>query len=142
MRKRTWKRIALWTFSIFTALAIILAVHIYIVTRPKPMDAHTRAMARIDIQQPITQADAGRITAWLYQQKGVDRVLVNPATSIAVFTFFPIRTTASQVVSDFKAHLPYKAERCVPTQAELKSGCPVASTSMTYKIYGFFKHIF
>jgi len=121
---------------------MVLAVHIYIVTRPKPMDAHTRAMARIDIQQPVTQADAGRITTWLYQQKGVDRVLVNPGTAIVVFTFFPLKTTADQVVSDFKADLPYKAQRFIPTKAGLRNGCPVASTSVTFKVYSFFKHLF
>jgi len=140
MKKRIWKRIALGTLSIFGLLVIVLCVHIYVVTRPKPMDAHTRAMARIDIRQPITQADADKITAWLYQQKGIDRVLVNPQSDIAVFTFFPVQTTANRIVGDFKASLPYKAERFIPSADAMKNGCPVASTS--YKVYSFFKHIF
>ncbi len=135
-------RIALAALSVFGLLILILAVHIYIVTRPKPIDAYTRAMARIDIRQAITQADADRITAWLYEQKGVDRVLVNPKTDIAVFTFFPVQTTADRIVSDFKASLPYKAERCIPSAAALKNGCPVASSSVTYKIYSWLKNIF
>src|SRR5882757_3650145 len=142
MKKRIWKRIALGTLSIFSLLVIVLCVHIYVVTRPKPMDAHTRAMARIDIRQPITQADADKITAWLYQQKGIDRVLVNPQSDIAVFTFFPVQTTANRIVGDFKASLPYKAERFIPSADAMKNGCPVASTSATYKVYSFFKHIF
>jgi len=142
MKKRIWKRIALGTLSIFGLLVIVLCVHIYVVTRPKPMDAHTRAMARIDIRQPITQADADKITAWLYQQKGIDRVLVNPQSDIAVFTFFPVQTTANRIVGDFKASLPYKAERFIPSADAMKNGCPVASTSATYKVYSFFKHIF
>lgn len=142
MKKRIWKRTALSVLAIFAVLVIALCVHIYVVTRPKPIDAYTRAMARIDVRQPITQADADRITAWLYQQKGVDRVMVNPHTAIVLFTFFPLKTTAKQVVSDLKAGLPYKAERFIPTAAGLQSGCPVASTSTTYRIYSFFKHIF
>ncbi|MDO6431206.1 hypothetical protein Q4E93_11440 [Flavitalea sp. BT771] len=142
MQKRTWKRIALGVLSGTGLLVIVLCVHIYIVTRPKPIDAHTRAMARIDIRQAITQTDADKITCWLYQQKGVDHVLVNPKSDIAVFTFFPIKTTASQVVSAFKAQLPYKAERFIPSEEAMKSGCPVASTSISYRVYGFFKHIF
>ncbi len=142
MKKRIWKRIALGALSVFGLLAIVLCVHIYVVTRPKPIDANTRAMARIDIRQPITQADAEKITAWLYQQKGIDRVLVNPQSDIAVFTFFPVQTTANRIVSDFKASLSYKAERFIPSAEEMKNGCPVASTSATYKVYSFFKHIF
>src|SRR5882762_3035027 len=96
-KKRFWKRIALGALSVFGFLVIVLCVHIYVVTRPGPIDAYTRAMARIDIRQPMTQADADKITAWLYREKGVDRVLVNPRTNIAIFTFFPIKTTANQV---------------------------------------------
>jgi len=142
MQKRTWKRIALGVLSVFGLLVLVLCVHIYIVTRPKPIDANTRAMARIDIRQAITQTDADRITSWLYQQKGVDHVLVNPRSDIAVFTFFPVKTTARQVVSDFKAQLPYKAERFIPGEEAMKGGCPVASTSISYKVYSFFTHIF
>jgi len=125
MKKRTWKTFALGALSVAGLLVILLAAHIYIVTRPKPIDANTRAMARIDILQPITQADADKITGWLYRQKGVDHVLVNPQSNIAVFTFFPVRTTANQVVSALKAQLPYKAQRFLPSGKALKSGCPV-----------------
>jgi len=142
MQRRIWKRIALGVLSVLGLLIIVLCVHIYMVTRPKPMDANTRAMARIDIKQAITRSDADAITAWLYKQKGVDRVMVNPQSDIAVFTFFPVKTTASQVVSDFKSQMPYKAERFVPSAEAMKNGCPVASTSASYKIYSFFKHIF
>ena len=142
MQKRTWKRISLGVLSVFGLLVIVLCLHIYIVTRPKPIDANTRAMARIDIRQDITQTDADKIAAWLCRQQGVDHVLVNPQSDIAVFTFFPIKTTANRVVSDLKAQLPYKAERFIPTEEAMQGGCPAASTSTTYKVYRFFKHIF
>jgi hypothetical protein len=142
MKKKTWKPVALAALSVLGLSILVLAVHIYVVTRPRPADAGTRAMARIDILQPVTQADADRITAWLYGQKGVDHVLVNPKTDIAVFTFFPIQTTADRIVSDFKESLPYRAERYVPDAAALKGGCPVASSSAIYRIYSWFKQIF
>jgi len=142
MQKRTWRRTVMAVLCIAGLFVIILAIHIYIVTRPALIDANTRAMARIDIRQPITQVDADKIATWLYQQKGVDHVLVNPQSNIAVFTFFPVRTTANEVVGNFKAHMPYKAERFVPSPEALKSGCPVASSSTTYKVYNWLKHIF
>jgi hypothetical protein len=142
MKKRNWKRIVLGVLSVFLFLVVVLAVHIYIVTRPKAPDANTRIMARIDVRQPLTTADAGKITAWLYQQKGIDHVLVNPATSIVVFTFFPIKTSAGEIVSHFKSDLPYKADRYMPSESEMSSGCPVASTSLTYKVYSFLKRTF
>lgn len=123
MQKR--KRILLGVLSVFMFLAGVLCVHIYIVTRHKPApDAHTRIMARIDIKQPITSEDAGKITAWLYSQKGVDHVLVNPQSNIAVFTFAPLTNSADRIVSDFRSSLPYKAERYLPPASAMKGSCP------------------
>jgi hypothetical protein len=142
MNKKSIKKILLYAASILGFLILVLAVHIYIVTRPKAPDAHTRIMARIDIKQPITQDEAGKITAWLYQQKGVDRVLVNPTTDIAIFTFFPIQTNANLILSHFKSSFHLQADRYLPSAEAMQGGCPVASTSATYKVYSFIKHIF
>jgi hypothetical protein len=142
MKKISLKKILLGTLSIFLLLVLVLSVHIYMVTRPKAPDEHTRIMARIDIKQDIGQDDATKITTWLYQQKGIDHVLVNPQADIVIFTFFPVKTSADRIVRDFKSNFSYKAERYVPSVADLQSGCPVASTSKTYKIYNFFKNIF
>jgi len=141
MTKKTFKKIAAWTASITLFLVVALCIHIYIVTRPQPLDPHTRAMARIDFKQDLTNSDSVLITTWLYQQKGIDHVLCNPKNDIVVFTFFPVQTTANKIVSDFKLSHNYKAERFVPTEAEIASGCPLSS-STTYKFYSFIKHVF
>jgi hypothetical protein len=141
MKKRKWKRIALWSVSVFVALVVILAVHIWWVTRPR-IDANTRIMARIDLHQRIGQADADKIKAWLYQQKGVQYVLVNPASEIAVFSFAPAQNDGSRIVADFRARSGYgHAERYAPVVDPNASGCPVAATSFTYKVYAFMKRV-
>lgn len=109
-------------------LAVItLGVHVYWVTRPHiNVNARTRYMARIDLHQPIDQADSARIKAWLLQQKGVDRVMVSPQWSTAVFTFAPLTTNANGIVQAFKASLPYRnAVRYLPTKEQMKRACPV-----------------
>ena len=132
--KKTIKKILLYSLGTFLFLVIVLAVHIYYVYRPAP-DASTRVMARIDIKQQITQEDANKITAWMYHQKGIDHVLVNPQTNIVVFTFYPVKTTGDQITKDFKASFAFKADRFKPTSENLKSSCPVAANSLTYKAY-------
>ncbi len=132
--KKTIKKILLYGAATFLFLVFVLAVHIYFVYRPAP-DANTRVMARIDIKQQLNQDDANKITAWLYHQKGVDHVLVNPQTSIVIFTFYPVKTSGDQIVNNFKANFPFRAERIVPNAANLKSSCPVAASSYTYKVY-------
>lgn len=141
MQKRTWKRIALTVLTVFVLGVIVLAIHIYVVTRPR-VDASTRIMARIDIKQDIDQTDADKITAWLYRQKGVDHVLVNPQSDIVIFSFAPVQNNANRIVADFKREMPYRAERNIPTAEEMKGGCPVAKTSVSYKVYAFIKSIF
>jgi hypothetical protein len=141
MMNKTFKKILVWTASITLLLVVVLCVHIYIVTRPKLIDPYIKAMARIDFKQDLTGNDSVLITTWLYQQKGIDHVLCNPTNDIVVFTFFPAQTTANKIVGDFKSSHNYKAERYVPTQAEMASGCPMSS-STSYKFYSFIKHVF
>lgn len=141
MKAKTIKKIALYSLSVFLFLVVVLAVHIYWVYRPKPPGPDSKTMARIDIKQPLTQDDANKISAWMYHQKGIDHVLVNPDSRIVVFTFYPIKTTGNQIVSNFKANFHIKAERFMPSEADLASSCPVAKTSVTYKVYKFIEHI-
>ena len=135
MKKMSLKKFLIYTFSIFSLLVIVLTVHIYMVYRPKAPGEYTRILARIDIKQQITLEDSTNITTWLYQQKAVDHVLVNPHTSLVVFTFFPIRSGANDIVKHFNTKFHFKAERFMPTAENLKGSCPVASSSFTYKVY-------
>jgi hypothetical protein len=141
MKKRNWKRIVLMSSAIFVGLVVILGVHIWWVTHPR-IDAGTRVMARIDMHQPITQDDASKITAWLYQQKGVEHVLVNPGGEIAVFSVAPAKNDVNRIVEDFRTRTPYtNAVRFMPRLDPNAAGCPVATTSLTYKVYKFVQRI-
>ncbi|MFP5043049.1 hypothetical protein [Parasediminibacterium sp. JCM 36343] len=142
MKKGFFKKVLMGVGITLLLGIVVLSIHIYMVTRPKAPDASTIAMARIDFKQGVTQEDAAKITTWLYQQKGIDHVLCNPDSKIAVFTFHPISTSADAIVAHFKSSLPYKAERFMPTKEQMQSGCPVAATSFSYKAYSFFNHLF
>ena len=110
--------------TVFFLMLGVLAVHIYLATRPH-IDARTRYMARIDLHQPIDQTDAERIKTWLLQQKGVDRVQVNPQWSNAVFTYVPY-TDVNGIVQGLKISLPYRnAVRYLPAKEKMKGRCPV-----------------
>jgi hypothetical protein len=142
MQKRKWKRIAITAGSVLVLGIVVLAFHIWWVMRPR-VDATTRIMARIDIHQPILPADASRITAWLYQQKGVDHVLVNPKVDIAVFTYSPLQNNANTITQQFRQELAYSsAARVIPSEREMAMGCPVAASSFAYKAYKFISHLF
>lgn len=126
----------IWVFGILT---IVLVIHIYWVTKPKVPDSHTIVMARIDIKNSLNQEDANKIKIWLYQQKGIDHVVVNTKTQIAIFTFYPTKTSADQIVRNFKTSFNYDIKRFVPTKEEIANGCPALPPSVTQKISSFIK---
>jgi hypothetical protein len=111
------------------------------VTKSKAPDTQTRIMARIDIKKQISKTDAEQITAWMYQQKGIDHVLCNAESDILVFTYSPLQTNADKVLTDFRSGFHLPAYRIVPTAEEMKGGCPVSSQSISYKAYSLIKKI-
>jgi len=141
MTKKFLQKILIRTALSLAVLTIVLGIHIYLVTRPSPPNAYTRAMARMDIRTPINSTDATVISKWFYQQKGVDHVLVNPKTAIVIFTYYPLHTSATAISSQFISSLPYPAVRFIPTAAQMSSGCPVAPRSPFFKIYQYFKNL-
>lgn len=138
---KTVKKALYTSVIVLSILIVILGSHIYIVTRHKSPDSKTIVMARINFRQQITAADAERISGWLYQQKGVSHVLCNPVSRIAVFTYYPVQANADRITKDLGSALHYSAVRYIPSADELKNGCPVATTSFTYRVYNFFKSI-
>ncbi len=100
-------------------------------------------MARIDINQPMGQADADKITAWLYRQKGVDRAVVSPKPGIVLFTYAPLKNDGDVITQEFRKDLAFShAVRIKPTESEIANGCPVQGASFAYKAYNFMTHIF
>jgi hypothetical protein len=132
-----------WTIMAVLGMCVAaLAVHIYVEMKSRP-DGHSRGMARIDLHQRIGRTDADKITAWLSRQQGVDHVLVNPGAAIAVFTYWPGKANPGLIICKLKDSLSFvRAERYLPTAADVQRGCPMTATPVTNKIYGFLKHLF
>lgn len=111
--------------SIVALLAIVLCVHIYQVTRPPVANESTLSMARIDFKQDLDKEDSVKITTWLYKQQGVEHVYCNTETKTAVFSFYPVKTNATELTKSLAMNLDYRAERFMPSAAAMKGGCPV-----------------
>lgn len=129
-------------FAIVLLLVFMLGIHIYYVTKDRIPTSSVIAMARIDIKQDIDAKDASTITDWLYKQKGVTQVLVNPTTKIAVFTFYPSVVNADTIAKNFVTALHYPSQRFKPTEQQLQSGCPAGYTSSSSSITKYFKFLF
>lgn len=141
MKRKTVKKIVLGTLASILVLFLVLCIHIYVMMKPQPPTAHTIAMARIDFKQAIAPGDADAITNFLYHQNGVTHVLCNPATKIAVFTFYPVKANADAITANLSTSLHYNVKRFIPSKEAMASGCPVAGTSFTYKVYNLMSKI-
>jgi hypothetical protein len=120
------KKTLLWVGGCFAFLVLVLAVHIYWVTRPKHISPYSRTLVRIDMHQPMAQADADKIYAWLVRQKGIDKAYVNLKSDKVFFLFFTTQNNGNAIVADFKDQLHYSsAQRYLPTADDYASGCPV-----------------
>lgn len=135
MRRKKIKKIIIISLSSLVFLFIVLCAHIYIMMKPRPADNKTIAMARIDFRQNINQADANKISAWLYSQQGVQHVLCNQKTRIAVFSFYPAKINATTLAKNLSSSLHYNAVRYMPSQKDMAKSCPVIGSSFFYKIY-------
>lgn len=126
MSAKNLKKVIVISLSIVALLGVTLAVHIYMVTKHKPVaDASTLALARIDFKQELSEADVNKITGWLSQQTGVTHVMCNEASGTAIFSFYPVKANADMIVNNLKSSLHYSnADRFMPTAESMKSGCP------------------
>lgn len=135
------KKVLIISISTIFLLAVVLMVHIYWVTTPR-IDKNTVAMARIDLSNDVNQKEAEEISAWLYQQSGVQHVLCNDESNTVVFTFFPARANADRITSAFNAHFSFSGQRYKPDLNAMQSGCPVSATTLTGKVSNIFKGFF
>ena len=142
MKSKLIKKVAISIGLLSLILIVVLGVHIYMVTRPRPIDPNAIVMARIDMHEDISQADADKIVAYMNEQPCVNHTYVNPNSDIVVFTFFPAQAKGDDIVKKFKADLHYQnAVRFMPTAAQMKGGCPAGygSGSMSSKLLSLFK---
>ena len=136
------KKAIIWVGSLLLLLLAAVTIHVYLVTRPKAPDEHTRILARIDFRRQLDAGDSAALTTWLYGREGVEHVLCNPGGRLVVFSYFAKRTNADRVLRDLNAAFPYRGTRYLPSAAETEMGCPVISGSFSSKAYLFFKHLF
>jgi hypothetical protein len=127
--------------GVFFALVIILAVHIYMVTRPK--STNMIQLSRLDFKQTIDSAEANKITGFVGHLPGVQKAYFNPADSVLIYGYIVGKQNSTTVYDDLMAYGHYKAVKFVVDPAMVAKGCPVFDkSSFTYRISAFLSKIF
>lgn len=139
MKKKVIRRVARVSGLFCLLLLAVLGIHIYIAINGLRPNQNTLAMARIDLKQPISALQGNQMSQWLYSQPGINHVLCNPAMDNIVFTYYPLRANATELTRNLKTTFGLKnAVRYVPTEKEMQSGCPAAS-SYSFSIAAFLR---
>lgn len=141
MKRNLLKKILGVAIGITVLAALVLGVHIYMVTRPGKADTSTVSMGRIDIKDEIDAAAADEIVSWFYEQKGVERAVYNADSRMVIFTYRPAALNVDELTKEFSRAFDYPAERYVPSEEEMKKGCPVNATT-AFRATDYLKKLF
>jgi len=141
MRKKIIRGI--WVAGgIFVVLAIALAAHIYVVTKPADVHHNNWQLARIDIQQPAEPASMNEAIAMVKSEPGVKHAFLNKKDGIIVYGYEPGTLEPDAILTQVNG-LPLEARAFEVSAEAAASGCPVIDkSSMTYRFSTFLKNLF
>lgn len=126
MKISLFKKVLLAAAAVLVIGGAVLGVHIYQVTKLKPMDPNAIALARIDFKGPISEEAASQCYTWFVAQPGVNRIQLNRQYQNAVLAYYPTRLNATNLIDSFIHVFKVDAARFQPSKAEMMKGCPVA----------------
>ncbi len=141
MRKKIIR--GLWVAGgICLVLAIALAAHIYVVTKPADVYHNNWQLARIDVRQPAEPASLDQAVAIVKAEPGVKHAFLNKKDGIIVYGYEPGTLEPAAILSRVNS-LPVNARAFeVPAEAAA-TGCPVIDkSSVTYRFSTFLKNLF
>lgn len=133
MNKKVKKAIK-WTIigalSTFTLLSLILAIHIYEVTRDKQVPHNASLeLGRIDFISSIDSVQAQEIKSMTYRINGVQHVYFNYADNIMVYGFNSYLTNATKVYDQLKEQVAFEGDLYRVSEEQMASSCPVIDKS-------------
>lgn len=142
MKKKLIK-IAAWSFSILFVLFVVLAVHIYSVTKPVHYDNNDLQLARIDFKQDVDSAQAAEIRHFVAGLPGIINVMYNSHDRTLVYGFTQNQQSSENVYNKLMSFGHYNAQRFIPSSAQLASGCPMGKdkNSFVYRMSAGIYHL-
>lgn len=138
-----WKKLIIGVIGIFAFMVVVLAVHIYQVTRPKEGKIPSIALSRIDFPNGLDSLEARAIEMNLSNVEGINTVKVNIPMGHMVALYDTKKITASDLVDKVNNNYSKSAELFRPSAEMLAQSCPaIDKKSLTYKLGSFFQKSF
>ena len=143
MKKRRILKIALYSFGVVLLLCVVLAAHILAVTKT-PADSHVNwQLSRIDLENPLDDAQAKQVLKAIKSIDGIKNTYVNNQQGTLVYSYQAGQLTNEEVYNQFMTKVDLAAKPYVAPPIEDASGCPVMDkSSLSYKFSAFVQKTF
>jgi hypothetical protein len=137
------KKILITVTAVFLCLVSILAVHIYLVTRPKPGAITSLSMGRVDFESPLDSLEASSIVSKVRQLDGIKDVRMNSAAGHMICLYDRKSWSGDELTSWIVDEFSVQASFFRPTEEMLSQSCPaIDKSSLTYRLGAFFQEKF
>jgi thiosulfate reductase cytochrome b subunit len=138
-----FKRILIGAIFLMSFLVGVLAVHIYMVTKPQKGSIATITMSRIDFPDSLSNEEGIQIKSFLMNKEGVKDVRVNFSNGHIICLYDRKRHSPHDLVEKISQTLKLEANLYQPTDEMLAQSCPaIDKNSITYKLGAFFQRSF
>ncbi|MGY6559298.1 MAG: heavy-metal-associated domain-containing protein [Nitritalea sp.] len=140
------KKIILGAVAIVFLLVATLAVHIYLVTKPKqevPGKLNHQAMIRIEFPEALDSLKGKDIHAFVSQVEGVRTARMNADAGHVVLIYDQRKTAPADIAQLINADFNAGATVFKPSDEMLAQSCPaINKNSLTYRLGAFFQKAF
>ncbi|WP_373494115.1 heavy metal-associated domain-containing protein [Aquiflexum sp.] len=138
-----FKKIVFGLICFFTFLVAVLAVHIYMVTKPKAGAISSLTLSRIDFPERFDSLQGVAIKEHIAKMEGVKDVRVNFSNSHIICLYDRKEFSGSDLVDRINFHFSESAQLFQPSEEMLAQSCPaIDKNSITYKLGAFFQKSF
>ena len=131
--------------GLITLLLLVgtLAVHIYLVTKPKTGGIPMMVMSRIDFPYALDSLEGITILHHLSQMDGISDARVNISAGFMVCLYDRNLQSPHDLVEEVNTSFSTKAVLYQPSEEMLSQSCPAMDkSSLTYRLGAFFQKTF
>lgn len=138
-----WKKLIIGIMGIFAFMVLVLAIHIYQVSRPKEGKIPNIALSRIDFPKGVDSLEMVNIKTHFSKLEGIKDLRINTSSGHLVCLYDNKIWKASDLVNKINFTYSLSAVLYRPSAEMLSQSCPaIDKNSLTYKFGSFFQKSF
>lgn len=133
-----WKRFILGILFLFCSMLLVLAVHVYTVTKPNRGQIPSLTLTRVDFPRGLEPLVSEKVQERVMTWEGIRDVRINSVQGHVVFLHDLSVVDSDELVSKLNFHFNQGAVVYRPDAAMVSQSCPaIDKQSLTYRFVSF-----